>query len=144
MSTHHLTPVSCRVGYGLLAVAAAVLLGAGPVGAQSSSGPQYPIGAKPFERMMILQEYLRRQAAAPRPTAPVPRQTRPDIPSGAPMDRTFTWYAPPEGYEVILAATPLAPRYVTEVAPDGRTRIVRVEGPIVMRPVRYVRRPENK
>jgi hypothetical protein len=94
--------------------------------------------------MMILQDYLRRQAAAPRPAATASGETPPYIPAGAPTDRTFTWFARPEGYEVIPGATPLAPRYVTEVAPDGSTRTRRVEGPIGMRPVRYVRRQENK
>jgi hypothetical protein len=76
-------------------------------------------------------------AAPPRP-APDTFRTAPwYIPADAPLNRTYTWYAPPAGYEVIWQATPSEPRFVTVVGPDGISRIVRMEGPLVTR-LRYV------
>jgi hypothetical protein len=60
------------------------------------------------------------------------------IPPGAPLDRTYTWYAPPEGYEVIRQGTPSAPVALTVVGPDGVQRVFRLEGPVVTRPQAYV------
>jgi hypothetical protein len=140
----HINLLPCR----RLAVAAFVVTGAllfaNKAAAQSSSGPVIPIGAKPFERQRIIAEWNSWQAEHKRATAEPPRQTHAYLPPGAPVDRNFTWYAPPEGYQVIYEGTPSTPRYVTEVAPDGSTRVVRVEGPVVMRPVRYVLRQGSK
>lgn len=66
------------------------------------------------------------------------RQTPHYLPPGAPLDRTYTWYAPPEGYEVVMEGTPSAPLMVTVTGPDGRQRTYRLEGPVVMRPSSYV------
>jgi hypothetical protein len=65
------------------------------------------------------------------------RQTNYYIPTGAPVHRTFSWYAPPPGYQVILEGTPAEPREVTVVGPDGISRRVRLEGPVVMRVDHY-------
>jgi hypothetical protein len=62
------------------------------------------------------------------------------IAPGAPMDRTYTWYAPPEGYEVIREGTPSAPIPVTFQGPNGQRRTFPVEGPVVVRTYRYVAR----
>jgi hypothetical protein len=62
------------------------------------------------------------------------------IPAGAPMDRTYTWYAPPGGYEVIREGTPSAPVPVTFQGPNGVRRTFPVEGPVVVRSYRYVAR----
>jgi hypothetical protein len=52
---------------------------------------------------------------------------------GAPLNRTYTWYAPPAGYQVIREGTPSQPRFVTVVGPDGKARTFRLEGPVVVR-----------
>jgi hypothetical protein len=132
-----------RLALAPLVVAGALLL-ADQAAAQSPPGPVIPIGAKPFERQRIIAEWTRWQAEHQRASTQTRRETHPYIPPGAPVDRTFTWYALPEGYQVIYEGTPSAPRYVTEVAPDGSTRVVRLEGPIVMRPARYVLRQGSK
>jgi hypothetical protein len=62
-----------------------------------------------------------------------PRQTSYYLPSGAPLGRTYTWYAPPAGYQVLMEATPSQPSYVTVVGPDGKSRTFHLEGPVVMR-----------
>jgi hypothetical protein len=72
------------------------------------------------------------------------RQTSYYIPTGAPVHRTFTWYAPPPGYQVVLEGTPAEPRQVTVVAPDGISRNVRLEGPVVMRVHHYAVRQNSK
>jgi hypothetical protein len=55
------------------------------------------------------------------------------LPAGAPVNRTYTWYAPPAGYQVIMQGTPTAPRAVELVGPDGTSRTYRLEGPVLMR-----------
>jgi hypothetical protein len=73
------------------------------------------------------------------PSVPdAPWKTSYFLPPGAPVGRTYSWYAPPAGYQVIMAGTPTEPSYVTLVGPDGKSRTVRLEGPIVMRPTSYV------
>jgi hypothetical protein len=76
-------------------------------------------------------------SAGTRPGAYTTRQTSYYIPTGAPVHRTFTWYAPPPGYQVILEGTPAEPRQVTVVGPDGISRSVRLEGPVIMRVHHY-------
>jgi uncharacterized protein (TIGR03000 family) len=132
---------SCRPARGGLAVVAAALLSAGTAAAQAPTGPPIPPGTKPFEQERILKDWLRWQAEH-RPAASGPRETRWYIPPGAPMDRTFTWYAPPEGYEVIYEGTPAAPQWLTVVGPDGVVRAYRLEGPVVMRPHHYALRDQ--
>jgi hypothetical protein len=58
------------------------------------------------------------------------------IPPGAPLGRTYTWYAPPLGYEVIREGTPAAPGSFPAVGPDGVPRTFPLEGPVVTR-IRY-------
>jgi hypothetical protein len=126
-----------------LAVAAAALLYAGPAAAQPAPGPVIPPGAKVFERQRIIEDWRRWQAEH-RPATETRRETRPYIPPGAPLDRTYTCYAPPEGYEVLYAGTPAAPRWVTVLGPDGTPRSYRLEGPVVVRrPAAYVYRPRK-
>jgi hypothetical protein len=75
-----------------------------------------------------------------RPTQPALTanwQTSYYLPQGAPLGRTYTWYAPPAGYQVIMEGTPSDPNYVKVVGPDGKSRTFRLEGPIVMRPSYY-------
>jgi hypothetical protein len=72
------------------------------------------------------------------------RQTNYSIPPGAPLDRTYTWYAPPAGYEVVLEGTPSEPRTVTVVGPDGSSRTTRLEGPVVMRLHYYAVRERSR
>jgi hypothetical protein len=74
------------------------------------------------------------------------RTTRYYIPTGAPVNRSYTWYAPPAGYQVIMQGTPAAPREVELTGPGGTSRSFRLEGPVVMRtPYQYVRTgPQGK
>jgi hypothetical protein len=74
--------------------------------------------------------------ASRRSSADNTRLTSYSLPLGAPVDRTYTWYAPPAGYKVVTEGTPQAPRMVTVVGPDGTVRSTRLEGPIVVR-LRY-------
>jgi hypothetical protein len=66
------------------------------------------------------------------------QQTPYYLPPGAPVDRTYTWYAPPGGYEVIWEGSPAAPATVAIVGPDGVERTYRLEGRVVFRPHSYV------
>jgi len=58
------------------------------------------------------------------------------LPAGAPVNRNYAWYAPPAGYQVLLEGTPVAPRAVTVVGPDGNARTTQLEGSVVVR-LRY-------
>jgi hypothetical protein len=60
------------------------------------------------------------------------------LPAGAPTGRTYTYYAPPPGYQVVVEGTPSAPTTVTVVGPDGQARTTRLEGPVVTRLRYYV------
>jgi hypothetical protein len=71
-----------------------------------------------------------------RPAADIVNNALWYIPAGAPLNRTYTWYAPPAGYTVIAEGTPSEPRVMTLVGPDGTLRAFRLEGPVIMR-VRY-------
>lgn len=73
-----------------------------------------------------------------------PGNIRWDIPTGAPTGRTYTWYAPPAGYQVVIQATPTEPRSVTVEGPDGSTRTFRLEGPVIMRVREYVVRQGSR
>jgi hypothetical protein len=61
------------------------------------------------------------------------RHTSYYVPTGAPVNRTYSWYAPPAGYQVVMEGTSSVPRTVTVVGPDGTSRTTRLEGPVVMR-----------
>jgi hypothetical protein len=71
-------------------------------------------------------------------------QTNYYLPAGAPVHRTYSYYAPPPGYEVVVEGTPTAPRFVTIVGPDGQVRTMRLEGPVVMRIRQYVARQGSR
>lgn len=114
-------------------MAAGLLLVARPAAARA---PRIPADAKGFQRTVLLQESLQRQALSTRPAAE-PRHRAWNIPPGAPLRGSYTYYAPPKGYKVIREATPSAPRYETVIGPDGSRRTFRLEGPVVMR-LRYV------
>jgi len=86
----------------------------------------------------------RAAAAGSRPSADNTRLTSYNLPVGAPVDRTYTWYAPPAGYKVVTKGTPQEPRTVTVVGPDGTARSTRLEGPVVVRLHYYVVRQGNR
>jgi hypothetical protein len=71
-----------------------------------------------------------------RQTVRTTQETRYYLPPGAPLARTYTWYAPPAGYEVIREGTPAAPGSFAAVGPDGVQRTYPLEGPVVTR-IRY-------
>jgi hypothetical protein len=72
------------------------------------------------------------------------RQTSYLVPAGAPVDRNYSWYAPPPGYQVVVQGTPAAPRTVTVVGPDGSARATRLEGPVVVRLQYYLVRQGSR
>jgi hypothetical protein len=79
-----------------------------------------------------------------RRTDNTPQERAWSLPAGAPTNRTYTYYAPPAGYEVVVEGTPAEPRVVTVVGPDGRTQTTRLEGPVVTRVRAYVVRPGSR
>jgi nitrous oxide reductase len=100
-------------------VAAALCVAVGP----ARAGPAYRYSK------------VSRTTAANRTTSTTPANYF--IPPGAPLDRSYTWYAPPQGYEVVRQGIPSAPVVLPVVGPDGVQRAYRLEGPVVSRPLAY-------